>query len=78
MKTIFFECLLGLVTALLYSLELTIDKYLMFSKYINSYEIIFFQGIIELILGVISFARIYPLDTVEVVVLVLQVYLTLK
>ena len=53
-EKIFFECLLGLVTALLYSLELTIDKYLMFSKYINSYEIIFFQGIIELILGVIS------------------------
>ena len=53
-EKIFFECLLGLVTTLLYSLELTIDKYLMFSKYINSYEIIFFQGIIELILGVIS------------------------
>ena len=40
--------------AALYSLELAFDKYLIFSKYINSYEILFFQGIIELILGVIS------------------------
>ena len=45
--------LVEIVSTALYSLELTIDKYLIFSKYINSYEILFFQGIIELILGVI-------------------------
>ena len=40
-------------TMALYSLELTIVKYLMFSKYINSFEILFFQGSIELIFGTI-------------------------
>ena len=46
--------LIGIATTAFYSLELTIDKYLIFSKYINSYEILSFQGIIELILGVLS------------------------
>ena len=53
-KHFFLQTLIGTGTTVIYCFELTIDKYLIFSKYINSYEILFFQGIFELILGVIS------------------------
>ena len=57
--------LLGIIDTALYSLELTIDKYLIFSKYINSFEILFFQGIIELILGVISLTITTKFDFID-------------
>ena len=56
---------LCIVSTTLYSLELTIDKYLIFSKYINSFEILFFQGIIELIIGVISLTITTKYDFID-------------
>ena len=43
-----------LVTEVIFSLLSVLDKYLIHKKYINSYEILFSQGIIEFILGVIT------------------------
>ena len=43
-----------LVTEVIFSLLSVLDKYLIHKKYINSYEILFSQGIIEFILGLIT------------------------
>ena len=39
---------------ILYSLELILNKYYMLIKYIKSYEILFFEGLIALLLSIIS------------------------
>ena len=43
-----------LSTEIIFSLVFVIYKYMMYKKYIKAYEILFFQGIIETILGVIT------------------------
>ena len=43
-----------LVTEIIFSLVNVMYKYLIHKKYIKSYEILFFQGIFELVLGVIT------------------------
>ena len=60
-----FSCLMGIIAVALYSLELTFDKYLIFSKYIKSYEILVFQGVIELILGIISLIIATKYDIID-------------
>ena len=50
----FYSFLICLATTILYILEYTIDKYLMFTKYIKPYEILFSEGIIELVLSIIT------------------------
>ena len=56
---------MGIIAVALYSLELTFDKYLIFSKYIKSYEILVFQGVIELILGIISLIIATKYDIID-------------
>ena len=46
--------LLGIVNMIFYSLELVLYKYCMLIKYIKSYEILFFGGLIILALSIIS------------------------
>lgn len=47
------------VTEIIFRLLNVLDKYLIHKKYIKSYEILFFQGIIEFILGVITINNYY-------------------
>ena len=46
--------LIGIAYMILYSLELILNKYYMLIKYIKSYEILFFEGLIILVLSIIT------------------------
>ena len=49
-----FSIFIGIVSTTLYNLEYVIDKYLIFSKFIKSFEIIFLEGVIELVISIIA------------------------
>ena len=46
--------LIGILNMIVYSLDLVLNKYCMLIKYIKSYEILFFEGLIALLLSIIS------------------------
>ena len=54
-----------LLTEILFSLVNVLDKYLIYKKYIKAYKILFFQGIIEFILGLITLIVTTKLDEVD-------------
>ena len=54
-----------LLTEILFSLVNVLDKYLIYKKYIKAYEILFFQGIIEFILGLITLIVTTKIDEVD-------------
>ena len=49
--------LLNYLIQSIYSLIVVLNKYIMLKKYIQSYELIFFEGLIESILGIITLIK---------------------